>query len=152
MCPNLSYLSIILGLSLNRYPSKSSLLLRHSCRWHHVTSPQQISLNLKHEWLRWVSLSPEWDYLRWCHMDFPAKMATKGTRQALRGDNHIKLGNHTWLYAVSVLDFTPFSFVGTTISRPHYFPELLCFGAPSCRRFPHHYLGIIFIVYLEHII
>ena len=43
------------------------------------------------------------------------------------GDNHIRIGNRTRLYAVSVLDCTPFSFVGTTISRSHYFPVLLCF-------------------------
>ena len=34
------------------------------------------------------------------------------------GDNHIRVGNGTRLHAVSVLDFTPFSYVGTIVSRP----------------------------------
>ena len=45
------------------------------------------------------------------------------------GDNRIRIGNRTRLYAVSVLDCTPFSFVGTTIFRSHYFSVLLCFVA-----------------------
>ena len=66
-------------------------------------------------------------------------------------DNHISICNRTRLYAVSVLDCTPFAFVNTTISRSHYFPVLLCFWAPSYSygSFPQHRLGKIFIVYFE---
>ena len=36
------------------------------------------------------------------------------------GDNHIRIGNRTRLYAVSVLDCTPFSFGGSIIPRSHF--------------------------------
>ena len=63
------------------------------------------------------------------------------------GDNHIRIGNRTRLYT-SVLECKPFSFVGTTIFRSHYFPVLLCFWAHnySYGSFPQRRLGKIFIV------
>ena len=56
------------------------------------------------------------------------KISHWNKRRTLFG-NHIRIGNRTRLYAVSVLDCTPFSFVGTTMSWSHYFSVLLYFGA-----------------------